>query len=882
MTWWRRLLQAGRMERELEQELRFHLEERVAALQARGRTEAQARREARLELGGVEQVKEECRQARGTRWLQDLGRDAAFGLRLLRRRPGFVLVALATLGLGIGASAVMFTVIQGVLYRPYPYRQPSQLLQLQEQTVQATQWGNLWAFSYPNFLDLQRGCRALQLAAFRFGGGTVVKPGKAEYVDGREISAGLFALLGVPLARGREFLPGEDKAGAAPVAIVSYEFWQSFFAARADVLDRPLVLEGKRYRIVGVTRPGFRLADEAFDVYTPIGQDAQAIMRRRDVHPGIQVWARLRPGTTLAQATSQLNVIAARLARAYPASNEGRGFLMTPLRPDSGDAAGTLWLLLGAVSLVFLIACANLASLLLARAVAREREFALRAALGAGRSRLVRQCLSESALLALAGGALGLALARLGLAPFVALWPGSLPRAQEVHLDAGVLLVALALALASGLFFGLAPALRVPTRQLDHALRSGARLSGADTRRWHTGFVVLQIALAVVLLAAAGALGRTLLRLAHLDPGVDTHNVLTARVALSAPILANPQQTRVDWDETLRQIAAVRGVRAVAMVDTVPMREGNNPIGYSTQPQAPPPDRQPLVLANSVSPDYLRVMKLHLLAGRFFTDADRRGAPEVAVIDEVMARQAFPGQDPIGKPLWGISLDNQPVTVVGVVRHVRYWGLAQDDTAKIRAQLYYPFAQVPDRWVRRWSELMSIAVRTTGNPLALMPALQKAVASVHDDQVLYEVQSLDQLASASIAQQRFLLVLFAVFAAFALLLACIGTYGVMAYVTSQRVPEIGVRMALGASRKQVQWMILGQSLRLIVVGSAVGGLGAWIAVRLLRQQVAGMAAGTPAVLGLALPLLAAAALAASYFPARRASRLDPAQVVRQD
>lgn len=882
MSWWRRLLKAGRIKRELEKELRFHLEERMEALRAQGRTATEARREASMELGGVEQMKEECRDARGTLWLQDLGRDAAFGLRLLRRRPGFVLVALVTLGLGIGASTVMFTVIQGVLYRPYPYRQPAQLLQLQEQTVKATQWGNLWAFAYPNFVDLQRDSRTLELAAFRRGGGTIVQPGKAEYVDGREISAGLFAFLGVPLERGREFLPEEDKPGTAPVALVSDELWQTFFCGRGDILNQSLVLEGKRYRIVGVTRPGFRLADEVSDVYTPIGQDSQAMMQNRRAHPGIQTWARLRPGATPAQAKAELGLIAARLARAYPASNAGRSFLMTPLRPDSGDAGGTLWLLLGAVSLVFLIACANLASLLLARAMAREREFALRAALGAGRSRLVRQCLSESAVLALAGAGLGLGLARLGLAPFVALWPGSLPRAQEVHLNGWVLLFALGLALASGLFFGLAPALRVPTRQLDHALRSGARLSGADARRWHRGFVILQIALAVVLLAAAGALGRTLLRLARLDAGVAIHNVLTARVALSGPILANPQQTREDWDQTLRQIAAVPGVQAVAMVDTVPMREGNNPIGYSTTPQAAPADQQPLVLANSVSPDYMKVMGLHLIEGRFLTEADRRGAPEVAVIDDVMARQAFPGVDPIGKPLWGISLDDQPVVVVGVVRHVRYWGLAEDDTAKIRAQLYYPFAQVTDAYVRRWTELMSIAVRTAGNPLAMLPTLQNAVARVRADQVLYEVQSLDQLASASIAQQRFLLVLFAVFAGFALLLACIGTYGVMAYVTSQRVPEIGVRMALGASRRQVQWMILGQSLHLIVVGSAAGGLGAWIAVRLLRQQVAGIAPGTPAVLALALPLLAAAALAASYLPARRASRLDPAQVVRQE
>jgi putative ABC transport system permease protein len=604
-------------------------------------------------------------------------------------------------------------------------------------------------------------------------------------------------------------------------------------------------------------------------------------MQNRQAHAGFSVWARLLPGATLGHAQAELAVIGRELAGQYPKTNQGRTFVAEPLRPDVGDARSTLWLLLAAVTLVLLIASANIASLLLARAVSRQRELAMRVALGAGRGRLARQCLTESAVLGLAGGALGVLLAAIGVRPFVVFWPGALPRAEEVHLDWRVLLFALAVSLVSGILFGLAPALRVPSRALDRTLRSGARTVTGSSRRLHGAFVISEIALALVLLVCAGMLGRTLLRLSTLDPGLNIRNVLTARTALSPATLASPARTRAAWSEILDRARRVPGVQSIAMVDTVPMREGSNPIGYTTTAAAVPQDQQKLVLANSVTPEYLKVMGIPLREGRFITDQDRQDTQSVAVIDEVMAQQAFGGQRPIGKQLW-IGIGPDPVTVVGVVGHVRQWGPATDDQAKVRAQLYYPFAQVPDNLVRRWSELMSLAVRTSVEPLAMIDLLRHQVRGAANDQVLYQVYSMEQLASDSLARQRFLLLLFGIFAGLALLLACVGIYGVLAYLTSQRVPEIGVRMALGATAGEVMRLILRQSLGMIFAGVGVGIAAALAAARLLERLVEGMQPAEPSTFAITISVLAIAALFASLVPARRASRIDPMRALRQE
>jgi predicted permease len=483
--------------------------------------------------------------------------------------------------------------------------------------------------------------------------------------------------------------------------------------------------------------------------------------------------------------------------------------------------------------------------------------------------------------MALAGGTLGVLLAAVGIRPFTLFWPGGLPRVQEVHLDWRVLLFALGVSLLSGLLFGLAPALRAPSSHLDQLLRSGSRsLSGGH--RLHGALIVAEVAIAVVLLVSAGLLGRTMLRLSALNPGVDLHNVLTARTALDAATLADPDRTRAAWQYVIDQAGRVPGVEAVATVDTVPMRQGSNAINYSLTPAELGYDTEhPLVLANSVSPDYLNVTGIPLRAGRFLTESDRKGTPSVAVIDDVMARQAFPGKDPVGKQVW-IGLGSDPLTVIGVVGHVRQWGLAADDQSKIRAQLYYPFAQVPDRLVRRWSELTSIAVRTGVDPLALLKPLSEAIRGASGDQVLYDVHTFEQLATASLARQRFLLLLFGVFASLALLLASVGIYGVLAYLTSQRIPEIGVRIALGATTPQVVWMVLRQSLVMVYAGVLAGGVGSWFATRYLTQSVEGVRNIDPATFALMISVLVMASLFASIVPACRASRIDPMRALRQE
>ena len=882
MNWWQRLWRREQMEQQLEQELRFHLEQHANELIAQGHNPEEARRRAKLALGGSEQVKEQCRDARGTRWVDDLLQDIRFALRLLRKNQGFAAVVLLTLALGVGVTTVMFTVVNGVLLKPLPYPEPDRLVTVHGHTeTWNSQIYGEQNVAYLDFLDCQHDSRSLEIAGTLYNGATLSEPGQPEYVDLREISSNLFSVLGVKLAQGRAFLPEEDRRGAGPMMILGYSFWQQHFAENPEVVGTSVVLDQKRYTVVGIAPAEFRLYGDEADVYTPLGQDTAAYLQNRAVHP-TGIVARLRPGATLAQARAELSLVGHHLAEEYADTNGGRTFAVSPLRPPVDDVRSTLWLLLGAVSLVLLIACTNVASLLLARAVSRERELSMRLALGASRGRLVRQCLTESAVLALAGGAFGVLLAALGIGPFLALWPGSLPRAQEVHLDWRVMLFAIVVSLLSGLLFGMAPALRAPEHGLEQALRAGARTIAGTARHLHGTFVISEIALAVVLLVAAGMLGRTLLRVSALHPGVDIRNVLVTRMALSPGVLADPGKIRPAWQDVLSRASRVPGVQSVAIVDTVPMREGNNQIGYWISADVPPENRRPVALATSVSPDYLKVMGISLRRGRFFNDEDRMGGELVIVIDDVLAQSAFGEQDPIGKRLWMPDMDYGPFTVVGVVGHVRHWGLAGDDQAYVRAQFYYPFSQLPDQSLRRWSELMSVVVRTNVAPLSVVDSLGHEVRGVTGDQVLYEVRTMEQLARGTLARQRFLLLLFGIFAGLALLLACIGIYGVLAYLTGQRVPEIGVRMALGARPADVIWLVLRQSLGMIFVGVGVGFFGAVATAHLLERLVEGVRRADLSTLAIMIPLLVIAALLASFVPARRASRVDPITALRQE
>ena len=827
--------------------------------------------------------------------MQQLWQDLRYTFRMLRNNLGFTVVALLILALGVGATTVMFTLINGVLLKPLAYPDSDRLVVVHghEPGWNAAVFGEPF-LSYLDFLDSQHAVHSLELAGVVYNGATLSSPGQPEYVSNYlEVTSELFSVLRVPISQGRAFLPDEDQLGGRPVAILGYTTWQNHFGGSPSTIGSQVVLDNKSYTVVGIAPAGFRYEDAEPDIYTPVGQDPAGYLHNRAAHP-VRAWGRLHPGATLAQAQAEFSLLGPRLAKQYPGTNKDRTFVVAQARPEVGDVRSTLWLLLGAVALVLLIACANVASLLLARAVSREREFAVRAALGADRWRLARQCLTESAVLGLAGGSLGVILAALGAGPFIKFWPGDLPRAGEVHLEWRVLLFAFAVSLLSSVLFGLAPAFRARVRQLEQTLRAGSRSIAGSSRRLHGVFVVSEIVVAVVLLVAAGMLGRTLLRLSSLDPGLDIHNLLTARVALSPSVLADPARTRAAWKDFVDRASRIPGVDAVTTVEVVPMREGNNQLGYWTDANVPPKNEMPMALTSSAAPGYLKVMGIPLLSGRFFSDDDRLDTSPVIVVDDVLAQQSFGTRDVLGKRLWIPDMPcvqpngntftdcSAPYTIVGVVGHVRQWGLANDDQSGVRAQLYYPFAQVADRLVRRWSELMSIGVRTRVAPLSVLPALRAELRGSTGDQVLYQVRTMEQLAAGSLALQRFLLLLFGIFAALALLLACIGIYGVLAYFVSRRVPEIGVRMALGATPADVMRLIFRGSLEMIFVGVPLGAVAAFAASRVMIRFVAGVRSTEPLTFALMICVLVVAALAASFIPARRASRLDPVTALRQE
>lgn len=805
--------------------------------------------------------------------------DVRYAWRQLRKNPGFSAVAVITLALGIGASTSIFTVVNGVLLEPLKYPEPDRLIAVH---VQTGKYGDKWGFSYPDFLDCRRDSRTLgPVAAWTYSGGTISSPGDAEYVDGRQISSDLFSVLEVPLLRGRPFTAAEDVTGGPPVAIISSRLWQRRFGADGGVIGKSLSYEGKAYTVVGVAPAGFQL-DGAIDVLTPLAQATEPRMRNRGAH-FLHVIARLRPGANLAGAQSELSTIGQRLAKQFPDSNDGITFAPHRLQQELvRGIESTLWLLLGAVSLVLLIACVNVASLLLARAVSRERELAIRTALGASRGRLVRQCLAESALLGFCGGILGLLVANYGSQPFVKFWPDSLPRGSEVHLDWRVLLYAMGLSLASSFLFGLVPALRTPRTTLEETLRSGARTIAGRSKRLHSSFVISEIALALVLLICAGLLGRTVLRLATLNPGLEVHNLLTARVAFSPGVLSSPAQTRAAWRDLAENLRRVPGVRDVALTDIVPMREGENVVGYWATPAPPPPNQAPIALASAVAADYLKVMGIPLLRGRFFTDNDRLDHAPVVVIDQNLARRAFGNENPAGKRISVPALASTPVEVIGVVGHVRHWGLADDAQSQVQDQIYYPLLQVPDSLTRFFSSVMSVAIRTDVRPLSMLEALQRQARGSSGDQALYEVRTMEQLVSGSLALQRFLLWLFGIFSALALSLACLGIYGVIAYLTNERVPEFGVRMALGASKSNVTKLVLRQGLILALAGAGIGTVMSIAAGRTLQRMVAGVPGPDPVVFCAMLTVLFVVAMLACYVPARRAAKVDPMVALRYE
>lgn len=809
--------------------------------------------------------------------MRTLLQDVRYATRMLAKNPGFAAVAVLTLSLGIGANTAIFSVLQGVILEPLPYRQPDRLalVWLYNRTLKSPT-----LLSYLDFLDWQRNARSFQeMAAFTPHDYNLTNPGAPEHLDGSEVSAGFFSTLGVNLLLGREFSPKEDLQGGVPVVIISNRLWKDRFGDAAP-MGRMLTLDGVDYAVIGVLPPGFTFDVQPHsDVYRPIGQGDPIQRTKRTVH-NIACIARLKSGITLAGAQAEMNTIQESIDRLHPDEERGLQTSVFALKEQLvGNVRPTIVLLFGAVGLVLLIACANVANLLLARSSARVREFAIRAALGGNRARIVRQLITESMLLSLAGGALGLAVAGWASHALLALAPGDLPRNQNIALHSPVLLFSFAVSIAVGVLFGLAPALNISRLDLQTALKKGGRGSGANPGRAHNILVTSQIALTLVLLVGAGLLFRTIRHLWHVNPGLATQNIITFRIGLSPSLTATPARTRVGYQQLLERIQQIPGVHSADLSTLLPLTGEDNEIPFWVHGQQPASIAQaPRAVTYSTGPDYLRVMGIPLLRGRFFTLEDTDKSTPVVVIDTVLARAYFRDTDPIGQIL---NFVNGPYRVIGVVGHVQHWDLG-NASPYTQNQAYTSLYQINDEWIPVMRTSVSLVVRTPLEVAALIPAVKSAVNHVEGEQPIYGVETMEQILSRSMSSQRFPMILLTAFSALALVLASVGIYGVLSYSVSLRIHEIGLRMALGADRNNVFRMIAKHALGLTVVGLGIGAAAALMLTRLLSSLLFGVSATDPATFGVMALLLLAVALVACYVPARRATRVDPLVALRYE
>jgi predicted permease len=802
--------------------------------------------------------------------------DLNYSLRLLGRSPGFAVVAGVALALGIGANTAIFSVVNGVLLRPLPYPEPAQLMMLYERTPEFSRAD----VSYPNFQDWRRDGQSFSdMAALRGGDFVLTGSGEPERLVGEWASANLFALLGVHPLLGHNFQAAEDLAGAQPVVLLSYGLWQRRFGGDRKLLGKALTLNGKSYTVIGILSADFGFRPRA-DLYVPIAQWDAGVLNSREIRSGLRVVGRLKPGVTPASAQAEMDAIARRLARDYPKVDGDRGITVVPMRDDiTANVRPTLFLLLGAVGFVLLIACANVANLLLARSTARQREFAIRAALGAGRWRVVRQLLTESVLLAVAAGAAGLLLAVWGTHLVLAAMPASLPRRQEVGLDGNVLVFTLAVSLITGVLFGLAPAFQGSQADPQEALKEGARGAGGGRHRAERVFVALEIGLALILLEGAGLMMQSIWRLWQVDPGFDPHNVLTMQVALSPGVVDDPSKVRTSYHELLDRVRAIPGVRAAAITQLLPLSESDSEVRFwRGRAPEPPSEQVSQSLCYIVTTDYLRVMNLPLLRGRFFTDRDVTVSPHVVVIDSVLAHDLFSGEEPVGQQITMEFLGS--AEIVGVVGHVKHWGLDADDAATVRYELYFPFRQVSDAWMRLAGAGLTLALQTSSDPQSLASAVRREVGGAGQDQPAYNLRTMDEVIARSLAERRFTLLLLGIFASTALMLASIGIYGVMSYSVTRRTQEVGVRMALGATRGDVLALVVREGMMLALVGMAAGVGAAVGLARLMSGLLYGVRPADPVTLAAVSVVLALVAFLSTYFPAQRATRVDPVTALR--
>jgi len=891
MYWFRRLFRKRQTEHELDSELRFHVDERAAQLAETGVAAEEAHRAARLEFGGMEAIKEECRESRRVHVIETLLQDIRYGLRVTLRSPGFTAVALLTLALGIGANTAIFSVVYGVLLNPLPYSHPEQLVGLHQSKANFENG----AISFPNFLDWRTDNRSFSsVAILRRYAFSLTGLGEAEQVNGVFVSSEFFDLLGIRPALGRNLHSGEDTIGAAPVALLSADFWQRKFGSSPDVLGTPITLDGRSFTIVGVVPASFHLPVQGAcvcDVFVPIGQWNNPLLSNRSAPLGIHGIGRLKPGLTIEQARADMARVTSNLAAAYPEVNKGTGASLIPLRKQIvGDVQPFLILLLAAVGFVLLIACVNVANLLLARSTARTREFAVRVALGASRGRIVRQLLTESILLAAAGGLLGLALAALGEAALLRSLPAALPRSGEIGVDVHVLIYTMLVSLLSGIIFGLAPALKISRSDVLTRAKEGGPSVSRGRHRTQALFAAIEIATALVLLVGAGLMVRSLTRLWGVDPGFDPRDVLSFTISLPPSMTmtkAPPETIRAAFRELEARIASVPGVQAVAPSwGAMPLR-GDDEALFWLEGQTKPATTNDMNWAVSyvVGPDYLKIMRTPLLRGRFLDPHDDERSPPVAVIDETFAAKFFPNQDAIGKRINLAGGDpgakNPPVEIIGVVKHVKQWSLDKDEKL-LQAQMYRPFMQLPDSGMALAPSSTGILVRSASDPVRLFDSIRGALDRTNGELVAYEAESMEQILSQSLAAQRYSMILLGAFAALALLLASVGIYGVISYVVGQRTQEIGIRVALGARRFDILCLVMGHGTRMILSGLVAGVAAALVLTRLMHTLLFEVRATDPLTFVAVAALLVIVALSACYIPARRAARVDPNTALRSE
>ena len=809
--------------------------------------------------------------------------DVRYALRLLKKSPGVTLFAVLTLALGIGANTAVFSVVNGVLLQPLSYPEPGRLIRVWERTRAFEQS----SVAYLNYIDWRKNNRTCEeMGALRSEDFNMTGSGVPERLKGVQVTASLLRVLRMNPLRGRTILEEEDRPGAAPVVLISEGLWQRRFGSAPGILGRQLILNGRPHTVIGIVAAGFEIPQRPrIDVFAPLGQWDSLLLQDRDSHPGIQVIARLKPDVSEPQARTDLLRIAGALERAYPKENTGHAVTVLPLKESLvGDVRPILLVLTGAVALVLLIACANVANLMLSRATARQKEMAVRTALGAGRFQILRQLLTESAIISILGGALGLVVASWGMSFLLKAVPTGLPRMDQIGIDTRVLAFTVVVSLATGILFGMAPALMLARSELRAVLVEAGRGMAGGGQRLRDLLVVAETALALILLVGAGLMIRSIWRLSGVDPGLNAHHVLAFNVALSPSSMTNPAAQRRAYTQMLDRVRHVAGIEAAACVLDLPFSgdDWESSVWVDGTPRPKSTDDLPEALTYYTTPEYLRVMKIPLIRGRYFNEFDTWGKPPVMVIDDVMARSLFPGQDPIGKyATIGQGDGAVKAQIVGIVGHVRHWGLERDATAKVRAQLYAPMMQIPDQFMSFVSS-SPVVLRTAGEPLEYQNAVRAQVLGSDRDQPVWDVKSMQAMIAETLAEQRFSMLLLGAFAGIALLLASVGIYGVISYLVSQRTREVGIRLALGARTEDVLKLVVGRGALLAIAGVGIGMAAALAATQALSKMLFGVSATDPLTYTAVALVLAAVAVLASYLPARRAAAIDPMVALRYE